>query len=281
MARIATMKVWNVNLGLAIHVKTPNQKNIVIDLGSGDFSPIKKLMFSTIHYMVVTHPHSDHISDILNLPYHQPRIFRRAIGLTEQEIMALADDNTRDKYKKYCDLDKEYNNPISVDNENNPDNPDNYGGVEIRTFSTSACSHDNLNNFSVVTVLKLGNAKIVICGDNEQDSFERLMLRDDFKSAVDNAYVLVAAHHGRKSGYYDDFVKMVRPYVTIVSDGKYGDTSATDRYSKVSCGYDVHLKSGNTEKRYCLTTRNDGNISVEFGESDDKRYSGTLYIETF
>ena len=281
MARIATMKVWNVSLGLAIHVKTPNQKNIVIDLGSGDFSPIKKLMFSTIHYMVVTHPHYDHISDILNLPYNQPRIFRRAIGLTEQEIMDLADDNTREKYKKYCDLDKEYINPISIDDENNPGNPDNYGGLEIRTFSTSACSHDNLNNFSVVTVLKLGNAKIVICGDNGQDSFERLMLNDDFRSAVEDACVLVAAHHGRKSGFYDDFVKIVRPYVTIVSDGKYGDTSATDRYSKISFGYDVHLKSGKTEKRYCLTTRNDGNISVEFGEIDNKSYSGTLYIETF
>ena len=68
MARTATMTVWNVNLGLAIHIKTPNYKNIVVDLGSGEFSPIKKLMYSTIHYLVITHPHYDHISDILNFP---------------------------------------------------------------------------------------------------------------------------------------------------------------------------------------------------------------------
>ena len=34
------------------------------------------------------------------------------------------------------------------------------------------------------------------------------------------------------------------------------------------------------EDRKCLTTRKDGNITVEFGESDDPNYSGTLYIST-
>ncbi len=285
MARLAKMTVWDVNLGLAIHIQTPNFKNIVIDLGNGSYkniSPIKKFLFNTIHYMVVTHPHFDHISDILNLPYNQPKVFRRAIGLSENEIMALADDNSRDKYKRYCELDKEYNCPLTSDNENNPNYPDNYGGLKIQTFCTSLCKHDNINNFSVITVLTLGNAKIVICGDNEKESFEKLMKRDDFKAAVSDAYVLVAAHHGRASGYYDDFVKIVSPYVTIVSDGKYCDTSATDRYSKVSKGYNVHLSNGTVEKRYCLTTRNDGNICVEFGETENPQYySGTLDIKTF
>ena len=281
MARTATMTVWNVNLGLAIHIKTPNYKNIVVDLGSGEFSPIKKLMYSTIHYLVITHPHYDHISDILNLPYNQPKVFRRAIGLPKDEIMALADNYSKPKYEKYCALDEEYINPLTPDNENNPNYSDNYGGVEIETFSSSTCSHDNLNNFSVVTVLKLGNAKVVICGDNEEDSFKRLFWNNDFKAAISNAYVLIAAHHGRESGYNDEFVKLVNPYVTIVSDGRYVDTSATDRYSKVSKGYDVHLKSGRTEKRYCLTTRNDGNIRVEFGETNDTNYSGTLNVSTF
>lgn len=31
MTRLATMQVWNVELGLAIHIKAPNGKYIVID----------------------------------------------------------------------------------------------------------------------------------------------------------------------------------------------------------------------------------------------------------
>ena len=44
MAEDAVMTVWNVELGLAVHIKTPNNKYIVVDLGSNqDFSPLKKL----------------------------------------------------------------------------------------------------------------------------------------------------------------------------------------------------------------------------------------------
>ena len=66
MAKLATMTVWDVQLGLAIHVKAPNGKYIVIDLGTGTYntSPLRKRMWDNIAYMVLTHPHLDHISDI-------------------------------------------------------------------------------------------------------------------------------------------------------------------------------------------------------------------------
>lgn len=68
MARQATMTVWDVQLGLAIHVKAPNGKYIVIDLGTGTYesgnsAPILKRRFDNIAYMILTHPHLDHISD--------------------------------------------------------------------------------------------------------------------------------------------------------------------------------------------------------------------------
>ena len=77
MARVATMTVWDVQLGLAIHVKAPNGKYIVIDLGTGTYntSPLRKRMWDNIAYMVITHPHLDHISDILNFDINPPKIF--------------------------------------------------------------------------------------------------------------------------------------------------------------------------------------------------------------
>ena len=91
------------------------------------------------------------------------------------------------------------------DDENNTDYADNYGGLEIQTFSTSACDHSNFNNFSIITVFKFSGVKVVVCGDNEKDSFDKLMKGNDFKNAVRNADVLVAPHHGRESAYHSKF----------------------------------------------------------------------------
>lgn len=66
------MTVWNVEHGSAIHLATPNGRNIVIDLGrTTHVSPLVALKFPgrvpTIDYLVVTHPHLDHIKDILSV----------------------------------------------------------------------------------------------------------------------------------------------------------------------------------------------------------------------
>lgn len=101
------------------------------------------------------------------------------------------------------------------------------------------------------------------------------MKQSDFRTAVQNADVLVAPHHGRESAYHSDFVSLVNPSITIISDTAKTDASAVEKYSDMSSGWKV-----DGETRYCLTTRNDGNITVEFGERDYPSYSRFLYIST-
>lgn len=280
MAKQATMTVWDVQLGLAIHIKAPNGKYIVIDLGTGTYesgnsSPLRKRMFDNIAYMIITHPHLDHISDILNFDINSPKILQRAKSLTNEEVMEGVRYCDKAKFEKYCDINDRYNSPVRYDDENNTENPDNYGGLEIQTFSTSACDHSNFNNFSIITIFKFSGIKVVVCGDNEKDSFDVLMRRSDFKDAVRNADLLVAPHHGRESAYHSEFVSLVNPRITIISDTTKSDASAVDKYTQKSRGWKVR-----GEERKCLTTRNDGNITVEFGESDDPNYYGTLHITT-
>ncbi|CCX61641.1 metallo-beta-lactamase domain protein [Bacteroides sp. CAG:598] len=281
MARQATMTVWNVQLGLAVHVKAPNGKYIVIDLGTGTYesgnnAPILKRQYDNIAYMILTHPHLDHISDILNFDRNQPKILQRATSLTNAEVMAGVRNCDRDRFNKYCEINDRYNLPVRDDDENNTENPNNYAGLDIQTFSTSVCDHSNFNNFSIITVFTLSNVKVVVCGDNEKESLDILMRRSDFKDAVSKADVLVAPHHGRESAYHSDFVSWVNPRITIISDTNKIGASASSKYSNMSRGWEV-----NGEKRYCITTRNDGNIKVVFGESDDPNYSGILGITTF
>ena len=284
MARLATMTVWNVQLGLAVHVKAPNGKYIVIDLGTGsdeNESPLSKLKNKNVTYMVITHPHLDHIDDILHFDDNPPKILHRVKAISNKEVMAGARDCDREKFVKYCNINDRYNTPVEPDDEDNTKYASNYGGLEIQTFSSSDFDHSNFNNFSIITVFIFSGIKVVVCGDNEAESLRVLMQHKDFKSAVGDADVLVAPHHGRESAYLYDFVSCVNPRLTIVSDTHKTEASAVNKYTKMSRGWSVENSEGEMSKRYCLTTRNDGNIQVMFGESDDVGYYGTLTVRAF
>lgn len=280
MARTASMKIWNVELGLAVHIKAPNGRYIVIDLGSNNnISPLRSLYRKDVGYMIITHPHLDHFSDIQNIDYARPQILSRCKDYSRSELLEGVRDCDKDKITQYCNFAESYNGPVPPYMDPTTEAP--FDGLTIEVFSTSACDKSNKNNFSSIVVLKLGNAKVVVCGDNEKESFEILMKRTDFKEAVKDAWVLVAPHHGRESGYYEEFVDLVKPDITIISDKSGTDTSASQKYTNKSKGYKVNNKlTGEKEDRYCLTTRKDGNIEVIFGETDSFGYIGTLQINT-
>lgn len=274
------MKIWNVELGLAVHIKAPNGRYIVIDLGStNNTSPLQSLYRKDVGYMIITHPHLDHFSDIQNIDYARPQILSRCKDYSRSELLEGVRDCDKDKITQYCNFAESYNGPVPPYMDPTTEAP--FDGLTIEVFRTSACDKSNKNNFSSIVVLKLGNAKVVVCGDNEKESFEILMKRTDFKEAVKDAWVLVAPHHGRESGYYEEFVDLVKPDITIISDKSGTDTSASQKYTNKSKGYKVNNKlTGEKEDRYCLTTRKDGNIEVIFGETDSLGYIGTLQINT-
>ena len=289
MSRHVEMVFWDVQHGHSTYIKTPNSRHIVIDLGTGHysgnnkgFSTLKHLKMNygvtQLDYVVITHPHRDHIDDILNFDLLNPKILWRPTALTNDEVMANIQLSDRDKFQKYCEINNRYNGDIDPNGSNNTSNPNNWGGLSIELFSTSSCSHNNFNNFSAVTVFEYAGIKVVIPGDNEAASFELLMKQNGFCSAVQNADVLLAPHHGRESGYYSEFVTKVNPRISIVSDGAYCDTSANGRYSQKSRGWTVYRCDGTSSIRKCLTTNSDGTITAKFGYQNDN--SLFLYVAT-
>ena len=268
MAEDAVMTVWNVELGLAVHIKTPNNKYIVVDLGSKqDFSPLKKLKGCLVGYMVITHPHLDHISDIKNIDYAKPIILNRCRNFTREELLKDVRNCDRDVFVQYCNFVDKYCWPVS--DSDSPTHETAFEGLTAEVFQATNCDKSNKNNSSSIVVVRYNKIKIIICGDNETESFQILMNESKFKDAIFNADVLVAPHHGRESGYYDEFVKTVSPKLTIISDTTKSDTSVADKYSKASSGIIVTNRlTFQHEKRSCLTTRNDGNIQIRFGVSE-------------
>jgi len=289
MSTQVEMIFWDVQHGHSTFIRTPNNKTVIIDLGTGDYSGKNSFFSPLIHlrrnynltkidYLVITHPHLDHIDDILNIPLFSPTVFCRPRELTNEKVMENVRQQDNAKFEKYCNLNSAFTGVV----EGTPDDPsipDNYGGMTLTVFSSPSCPNENFNNHSIVSVIEYAGIKIVIPGDNEDPSFEILMQNATFKSAVENSHILLAPHHGRQSGYNNDFVNLVNPYLSIVSDGRLVDSSANHRYSQKTKGWEVFKKNGNSETRKCLSTNSDGEIFVKFGFSDDPQYKNFLNVE--
>lgn len=278
----AKVVFWDVQHGHASVVKTPNGRHIVIDLGVGsygdsdeEFSPLLHLKdnwgVEHLDYVVITHPHLDHIDDILNFDALSPKVFSRPKHLSKEDVMKDVREQDLDKFNKYFEINDRYNEQLGDSDPRNPYNPDNMGGMIIKRFGTQSCSTNNINDHSLIRVFSYADTKIVFTGDNESCSLNTLLEDEFFVSAIENADILLAPHHGREAGFHNDFLNYVNPRLIVISDGRFCDTSATSRYSAKCRGWKVHKRSGGDETRKCITTRNDGIIIVKFGKNSDGR----------
>lgn len=256
---------WNVQHGSAAFVSTPNGRSIIVDLGTGtdsdgrSFSPIRILrangLLDTVDLLVLSHPHEDHICDIHQLAGIP---IRRLIAPSVPADLLQCGELTNGSVGEYRALVSSYSYPMPFDL--NAEQDADYGGVSIKHFFPEV-RNTNLNNFSVVTVIEYGGAKILMTGDNEEPSWASLLCDMKFKKAIKGTDIFVAPHHGRSSGFHEPLFELIRPKLTIISDGPCQDTSVTDQYSSVSSGMRVRTGSGSAMRK-CVTTRRDGNILV-------------------
>ncbi|KNZ68182.1 hypothetical protein Tfer_3284 [Thermincola ferriacetica] len=271
--------IWDVQHGSATYAKTPEGKHFVIDLGTGsfvgdndEFSPLLHLKnnygITSIDEVIITHPHTDHLDDIFNFDKLSPKALRRPKHLTEDDIRKANPDSDSDKIDKYLEINDRFN--LTIKDEDNPELPENNGGVKFHCFTPTNCGKSNINNHSIVTVIEYLGVKVIIPGDNESASWKELLENSSFVKAISNANILVASHHGRDSGYCEEIFEHFTPDLVIVSDDEETDTSVTDKYTKKANGWTVFKRSDrSSKKRYCLTTRNDGEILIKIGKDSN------------
>jgi len=260
--------IWDVQHGNAIYMKTPNGKHFCFDIGSGSFgsgqtfSPLAYLSnkwdVTKLDYLVISHPHADHISDIETLfeKSMKPHVLLRPKELSEEFIREANQNQFADIIDRYLELSGDYDSDVLW--ENNPRNPENNGGVKIESYSQREVGLNNLNNYSFVSVISFGNQKVIIPGDIETCGWNELLKQEDFANMIQGTTILVASHHGRESGFCSDIFDYFTPEITVISDGSAGDTSATSRYSYYSSGAKIRNRKTEREtERYVLTTRQD------------------------
>lgn len=258
---------YDVEHGSCTHIITPNNKHILIDVGSKTDRSIVDYICDKYFYgqngrideLIITHPHEDHIYDLPNL-YNRlrPRILHRAPAAFDIEPVSRTQlhINIADKAN---DMNATYNLPVSKDDD--IEIPKNVGGVKINIIPSVANLQDknDLNTFSSLIIVEYGDFKFVLTGDNPKNQLQYMVDTDykNIKTLIANATVLLAPHHGRTGEFCKDFFDCVNPILTIISDKSIEHTTQEES-SSIYKGRGANLDG---RDRYVLTTRNDGDIA--------------------
>ncbi len=253
------IKIFDVEHGFCALVTSINGQNMLIDCGHNNltnFRPSNYCISKGIHslnHLVVSNYDEDHLSDLPSLKsslYHLG-ILHINDSINSQILRQIKSTSGPLGYGMLALLEllKIYIYPITE--------PIAFDGIEITHYFNNYPTFIDTNNLSVVTFLKYGDVNIIFPGDLEREGWLNLIRNANFVQRLSEVKIYVASHHGRESGYCKEIFDICNPYIVIVSDGAIQYDTQKDLYSKHSNG--VNFPNG---KRYVLTTRRDGHISI-------------------
>jgi len=274
--------IFNVGQGnciLADFPRTINERrvNAVIDCGgdsgldlASDY--LRRANVTAIDNLIITHPHKDHILDIVNVyKKFPPSVFTRNKHITREKVK---DENseifTSDKemIETYFTINGTYQTQVT--GIENPKNSIWGGGAYFEYFKKSDLTL-SLNNLSLVSFLVFGEQAILFGADMEKEGWELLLQESGFKELLRKTTILVAPHHGLDSAFCSDLFGegLMNPKLTIVSDGSVRSTSVTGKYDQITSGLWIPKKDTGRIFKKVLTTRQNGTIIVRIHSTNE------------
>ncbi|WP_342441568.1 MBL fold metallo-hydrolase [Lysinibacillus sp. FSL K6-0075] len=214
----------DVGQGDSILIESPNGKTMLVDggvKGAGQqiVSYLKELGINKLDIVVATHPDADHIGGLIpvldTMPIeqfydsgkvHTSQTFEEMLTRIDEKNIPYHVPKTGDE----IEFDKE---------------------VNVKVLNANEQATDN-NDASIVLKMTYGNVSFLLTGDAGV-ALEKDMLQYDV-----TATVLKAGHHGSNTSSSEEFVRAVKPEVTILSygeDNKYGHphTEVVDRLQAI------------------------------------------------
>lgn len=299
------MAVFNVGRGCCIAIVTPNGYLILVDCGNTEgFSPVQflrrcqtdailgegRLAFTPWHgadlaYLVITHPHSDHISDIETLYSElRPSLIVHRPELDWNKVQNSNQNNTPfNFYRSHFFWPPGYIVPAISEPVLGYGMSYYYYCLSIdQVAAISSSDTDYVNNSSYVSVLKYAGRTIAITGDMTTQGMESLLgTSPELRTAIAGTTImpgvdiLIAPHHGHQNGFSPVWFNLAGPtkFFNIVSERSQrpnespGQTNVDSRYSDI--GFSLGL---NHDGRRMFSTRQDGNILVRIESNGNCTY---------
>jgi beta-lactamase superfamily II metal-dependent hydrolase len=261
------LEIFDVEHGACALLTCDNGTRMMIDCGHNattDWRPgtfLRRQRGTTdLEFLVVTNYDEDHVSGLPNLLDNvNVRWLIRNKTVTPERLKYLkSEDGMGRGIEALTDMAKIYaSEGVGTAR---PECP----GVERKIFHNDYPAFEDENNLSLVLYLQVNGIGFLFPGDLETKGWESLLAKsEEFRQAVKNTHVLIAAHHGRENGICDDiFAKYgCSPYWVVISDKGYmHDTQKTAPY------YSSKVRGGGfrNENRKVLTTRKDGAVTFWF-----------------
>ncbi len=245
-----TVQVLDVGQGDAILIRTPEQ---VVLIDTGDVPARDKLVsmlksqgITTVDKLIITHPHADHIGGAAAL----------FANFTVRQVYDSGQKTTSNLYRQYLTQISKKKIPFAVVTAGTTIELGNEAQLRILAPEQPFIggSEPDLNNNSIVAKLIYGNFSMLMTGDAEKESEERMLKKD---AASLKSTLLKSGHHGSKTSSTLPFLKAVNAEAALISLGagnEYGHphTVVLKRYS------DRKMQVYRTDTEGTLTVTSDG-----------------------
>ena len=207
----------DVGQGDSSFIEFPNGKTMLIDAGipSAGYtvkSYISELGYSTINYIVATHPHEDHIGGLLTIfdnfeveTFYMPNK-EHTTDIFMELLNSVSANGCKAIYAK---------NGVSVINEDN---------LKVSFVAPLSSSYSDLNNYSAIVKINYKDSTFLFTGDAESVVESELLSSGQSL----NADILKVGHHGSNYSSTTSFLSKVKPKHAIISVGgnNYGHPAA-------------------------------------------------------
>lgn len=255
------IEIFDVGHGSAALGIADNNNLVLFDCGhdDGGFRPSTylPLHWRAVQQMIVSHYDSDHVSNLAELRARMPierLLSNPTISVDEIRRLKLQEGPLRPGMAALLEMKSSFGPAV---------NEADLAGITIPYFWNNYIRFQDMNNLSVVAFLKYDDFCIVFPGDIERAGWLVMLERADFRQYLSQVNIFVASHHGRENGYCEEVFQYSHPEMVVISDKSIVHDTQEHCYDSHASGIEFFRNGQSIGRRYVLTTRCDGHITIE------------------
>lgn len=259
---VSTITFFDVGQGDSLIFQTRKQKTVMVDTGGKEVKignidnhniakyhiipTLKQKRITKIDHLIITHPHADHIGELPYIVQHI-RIKKLYINLYSYSEIELI------KIKRLCKI----NNIELID-------ATTIQFIQLNNSKISFLHGDipnsnDKNEHSIILLIEYQRYKMLLLGDVTKNNESKLMKIYQLPK-ID---ILKVGHHGSKTSSSESFINLIKPTISIISNGKNNKYHLPNRETLQT------LRSTNSS---ILNTQDVGEITIDLDHDLDIKF---------